>query len=256
MTPERFWQLVATLGGRVDDALADQLEDRLADGEAEAFGEAVQQRVDDLLAACEVPPSHGGDTAEWIAAAVVAAGEEVYRRTLAAGGVLDPATWDWHEAEALLVVGHPELDPAPDDEGHWHGETPDLPLTFQWQSERVPPGVRTTWGADTAEVLGALGVAFDPAFGQVPAHDPHLVDVAADLGPAALQRHLVVSEDVEEPRWLLYPEAGDPEHLVLVVPVDLLLEEEDRRPVYAELLAALDAALAELSELPGDSPAS
>ena len=27
-------------------------------------------------------------------------------------------------------MGHPELDPAPDDEAHWHGETPDLPLTF------------------------------------------------------------------------------------------------------------------------------
>lgn len=244
MTPQRFWELVASLGGRVDDVSAEQLEDRLDPAEAEAFGDHVQQHVDALLARCEVPSSHGGDTAEWIAAAVVAAGEEVYRRTLQRGGLLDPAAWEWEEAEALLVVGHPELDPVDDGPGG----TPDLPMTFQWHSGQVPPGVRTVWDPQTADVLGTLGVAFDPAFGQVPATDPHFVEVVSGLPPAALQRHLVVSEDVEEPRWLLFPEHGEPEHLVLVVPVGPLLEEEDRRPLYLELLEAVDAALAEISE--------
>lgn len=248
MTPERFWKLVATLEGRVDDARAEALEDRLGAGEAEAFADHVQQRVDALLERCDVPASHSGDAAEWLAAAVVAAGAETYHRTLAESTPLDPSSWDWEEAEALLVVGHHELDPGQEqDDSHWRDDTPDLPLTFQWQAEQVPRDVRTMWGL-TAEAVRELGVAFDPAFGQVPAIDPHFTEVVAERPAATLERHLIVSDDVAEPQWLLFPEGGAPEHLVLVVPPGPLLEQQDRRPIYRELLAAFDAALADVSE--------
>lgn len=253
MTPDRFWELVATLGGHVDDARAEALEDRLAADEGGPFGEAVQEHVDRLLQRCPVPPSHGGDAAEWMAAAVVAAGREIYERTLAAGTTLHPDAWDWEDAEALLVVGHDELDPgSAGEDGHWQGGTSELPVTFQWRSLRVAPGVLTVWDEVSAAVQDELGTGVDPAWGRIPAVDPHFVEVVeAHARPAAaVERHVVVSDDVVEPTWQLFPEAGDPEHVVLSVPPDPLLAVEDRRPLYRELVEALDAAVSEVPEVP------
>ncbi|GAW50518.1 MULTISPECIES: hypothetical protein [unclassified Nocardioides] len=86
MDDTRFWQLVDLLGGTADERTVPVLEaDLAASGDAEGFLDALQVTVDDLLARCPVPGSHEGDTAEWIAAAVVAAGRETYERTIAAG---------------------------------------------------------------------------------------------------------------------------------------------------------------------------
>jgi hypothetical protein len=246
----RFWELVGTLGGVADDAGAEALEDRLGVGEGEPFADPVSRHVSALLARCSLPTSHEGDAAEWVAAAVVAAGRHAYERVLDAGGRLDPDDWAWDEAEALLVVGHPELDPAeePTDPEGWRGTTPDLPISFQWHAAQVAPGVLTRWGNAASEVKVEMGVAHDPAWGRVPALDAQFVECVEDAPwEAALERHVIVSDTVTEPEWLLFPQAGEPEHLVLVVPVGPLLEAEDRRPLYRELVEAFAEALAEVS---------
>ena len=105
MTPDRFWRLVELLAGTADEETVPRLEAALAPGEHETFADAVQDHVDRLLARREVPGSHAGDTAEHLAAAVVAAGRDTYERELALDAPLDPGRWRWEEAERLLVAG-------------------------------------------------------------------------------------------------------------------------------------------------------
>ncbi|TIC84065.1 hypothetical protein [Nocardioides sp. GY 10127] len=244
MTPEEFWSHVAGLGGVADDASVEALVERLTAEEAEAFAERVESLVEELLRACDVPSSHTGDTAEWLAAAVVAAGRETYEATLAAGAPLDPDRWAWDEAEALLVVAPVEGE---DEAFDLAGEPA---VTFQWLHLTSPEDVETAYDENVAEVTGALGIGPDPAFGPVPASDPAFDRALArhQEWPAGSPRlHLAVLEGFEEPTPTLWPSVEEPEHVVLVVPPAMLLEAINRVEVYDWLLTGLEGLARELS---------
>ena len=111
MDEDDFWGFVARLGGVADDATCRALHvEVVSAGRAAEFGTAVDAHVERLLSRCSVPYSHQGDTAEWIAAAVIAAGRSRYEEILAAGKKLRPRDWRWEDAEALLVVGFVDED--------------------------------------------------------------------------------------------------------------------------------------------------
>ncbi|MCL8024769.1 hypothetical protein [Nocardioides bruguierae] len=249
MTPEEFWAHVDSLGGVADDGTVEDLVERLSTAEAEAFAERVEVLVEELLRACDVPGTHTGDTAEWLAAAVIAAGRETYEATLAAGEPLDPERWAWDEAEALLVVAPVEGE----DEAFGLPATP--PVTFQWLHLTSPDDVETAYDENVAEVTGALGIGPDPAFGPVPASDPAFDRALArhqDWPTAAPQLHLAVMEGFDEPTPTLWPNVEEPEHVVLVVPPPMLLEAINRVEVYDWLLTGLEGLARELA---GGAPA-
>jgi hypothetical protein len=242
MDEARFWELVDLLGGTADDTTTPRLAAALVEqDEVDAFGEHVDVLVAQLLAACDVPASHDGDAAEWIAAAVIARGRATYEATLAAGGELDPDAWAWAEAEDLLVVGmtgEPE-DAGPFDDG----------LTLQWKSLEVPVGVETVWDPDDDEH------GDDPAYGLVPtsdeawaaalgvlATDEEFQRRRAALEPLAL--HVVV-RDVEELELSAWPEPDAVESVVLAVPVSLVLAEESRVEAYLDAVVTLMTAVQE-----------
>ncbi len=233
METTRFWELVDLLGGVADDDTTPRLDAALADEtEAEEFADLVEEAVHRLLERCAVPPSHAGDTAEWIAAAVVASGRTTYERTLAAGGLLSPDDWAWAEAENLLVAGLSD-----DEEGAGEAD-----LTLQWCSSTVPPGVSTAFEAD-------LDFGDDPAWGRVVTHDEAweaalgLLDEDAEyltrresLGDIRL--HIVV-RDVEEMELSAWPEPESVEDVVLVVPAPLILAEDSRVDGYLEAVVTI-----------------
>lgn len=248
MDEARFWELVDLLGGTVDDTTTPRLAAELVENdEVDAFGDHVDVLVAQLLAACEVPLSHGGDGAEWIAAAVIARGRTTYERTLAAGGVLDPDEWAWDEAENLLVVG---LSGEPDDPGPF-GDS----LTLQWKSREVPVGVETVWdpdddrhGDDPAHgLVPTSDEAWDAALG-VLATDAEFQRRRAALEPLAL--HVVV-RDVEELELSAWPEPDAVESVVLAVPVTLVLAEESRVEAYLDAVVTLMTAVQEALGDPG-----
>ena len=104
MGPARFWDLIDSLGGVADDQTTGPLHELLvASGEGDAFRSTLEDLVRALLDTCDVPPLYRGDTSEWIAAAVVARGRDVYERVLAAGADLDPEEWAWGESEAIKM---------------------------------------------------------------------------------------------------------------------------------------------------------
>lgn len=230
MEPTRFWALVDLLGGVADDDTTPRLDAALADeAEAEEFTDLVQEAVHRLLERCTVPPSHAGDTAEWVAAAVVASGRATYERTLAAGGLLRPDDWAWAEAENLLVAGLADEDAR---DG----------LTLQWCSTTVPPGVSTAFDADR-------DLGDDPAHGLVATHDEAwetALDLLAEdaeylsrresLGDIRL--HVVV-RDVEEMELSAWPEPEAVEDVVLVVPAPLILAEDSRVDAYLEAVVTV-----------------
>ena len=81
MDEARFWRLVDVLGGTADDTSTARLAAELVEhDEVDAFGDHLDVLVAQLLAACDVPVTHDGDTAEWIAAAVIARGRDTYER--------------------------------------------------------------------------------------------------------------------------------------------------------------------------------
>lgn len=254
MTPERFWRLVELLEGTPDAASVARLEAALAPGEEETFADAVQEHVDRLLARREVPATHAGDTAEHVAAAVVAAGRAAYERELALDDPLDPAQWPWADAEALLVAGH---DPAVAHQQEWTDEDDELSeqlgVWLQWRSVQVPDGVLTSWGAEVAEIDGVLGD--DPAFGRVPAADPQWHEALQQLAEdpefhrrreavSGLDLHVVV-RDTDEATLTAYPDADAAEHAVLVVPVEAMTAEPDRVEAYVEAVVTLLVSLTE-----------
>jgi hypothetical protein len=234
----RFWELVDLLGGTADDASTPRLAAALVEhDEAEGFSDHLDVLVAQLLATCDVPPSHEGDTAEWIACAVVASGRATYDRVLAAGAPLDPDDWDWAEAEDLLVVGEEQAD-APLD-----------PLTLQWKSRQVPVGVETVWDPDD----DAHGD--DPAYGLVPTSDEawnaalgvlgtdaEFLRRRAELEPLAL--HVVV-RDVDEVELSAWPDPAAAESVVLAVPVTMVLAEESRVEAYLDAVVTIMTAVQE-----------
>lgn len=255
MTPERFWRLVELLDGTADEESVSRLEASLAPGEQETLADAVQEHVDRLLARREVPASHAGDTAEHLAAAVVACGRSTYERELALDEPLDPAQWRWSDAEALLLAGH---DLTGEQQEEWTGEvdgelSDQLGIHLQWRSTQVPDGVLTSWGEEVAEVDGVLGD--DPDFGRVPADDPHwreaLLRLAEDpefhrrrAAVADLELHVVV-RDTDEATLTAYPDAEAAEHAVLVLPVAMMTADPDRVEAYVEAVVTLLVSLTE-----------
>jgi hypothetical protein len=240
MDESRFWRLVDLLGGTADDASTARLATELAEhDEVGAFGDHVDVLVAQLLAACDVPVTHDGDTAEWIAAAVIASGRESYERTLAAGAELDPDAWPWTEAGSLLVVGLSDADTIPGDDR----------LTLQWKSREVPVGVETLWDPDHDEH------GDDPAFGLVPTADEAweaalgvlMTDEEFQRRRAALEPialHVVV-RDVEELELSAWPDADAVESVVLAVPVSLVLAEESRVEAYLDAVVTIMTAVQE-----------
>ena len=245
MTPDRFWRLVELLDGTADEQSVPRLEAAMAPGEQETFADVVQDHVDRLLARREVPGSHAGDTAEHLAAAVVAAGRDTYERELALDSPLDPDWWRWEEAEALLVAGLTE----DEDEPHEGvGDLADqLGIHLQWRSLQVPDGVLTSWGEEVAEIDGVLGD--DPAFGRVPADDPHWHEALQRLAEdpefhrrraavADLELHVVV-RDTDEATLSAFPDADAAEHVVLVVPREAMTADPDRTEAYVEAVVTM-----------------
>ncbi len=243
METARFWELIALLDGTADDTSTARLDDALAGtDEAEPFTDHLDVLVAQLLAACDVPPSHEGDTAEWIACAVVASGQESYARTLAAGDLLDPDEWAWSEAEALLVVGEPADHAGPAGPG-------DDRLTLQWKSREVPVGVETVWDPASDRLDD------DPSHGLVPTSDEAwdaalgvlMTDAEfqrrhAALDPIAL--HLVV-RDVEELELSAWPTPESVTSVVLAVPVAMVLGEESRVEAYLDAVVTIMTAVQE-----------
>lgn len=185
MTPERFWQLVDTLGGVADDETCARLHDLLIEsGEGEAFGEVLDELVETLLAQCRWPAEvRGSDAASWVAAAVVAAGRDAHDAVLVRREI-DLEQWHWDEAEALLVAGFDQAGVAeghgpPDDHG---APVPPVAVTLQWLSVPSPPRLRTAH--DRGPVM-VIDLGDDPALGQRPVHDPDWVEARSVLAADA-----------------------------------------------------------------------
>lgn len=185
MTPERFWQLVDTLGGVADDATCARLDELLrSTGEGEAFGDLLEDVVDTLVAECRWPDEvRGGDAMSWVAAAVVAGGRASYDEVRARREV-DLDRWEWGEAEALLVVGLAETEA---DEGHgppeYHGApVPPVSVTLQWLSFPSPPRLATTH--DRGPVM-IIDFGDHPDLGRKPVRDPDWVEAQSVLAADA-----------------------------------------------------------------------
>ncbi|MEN8707382.1 MAG: hypothetical protein ABF306_14700 [Nocardioides marinisabuli] len=252
MTPDRFWRLIDLLDGTADEESVQLIEAALAPGEEETFADAVLDHVDRLLARREALVAHACDSPYPVAAAVVAAGREVYERELTLDGPLDPAQWQAHESEELLVVGLGEPDPSRP-RGSDQTWAEQLGLHLQWRSTQVPEGVLTSWGAEIAELDGVVGD--DPAFGRIPTDDPQwheaLSRLAADPefhrrreAVADLELHVVV-RDTDEATLSAYPDAEAAEHVVLVVPVGALTADADRAEAYVEAVVTMLVSLTE-----------
>ncbi|MBB6629216.1 hypothetical protein H5V45_17955 [Nocardioides sp. KIGAM211] len=245
MESARFWELVDVLGGVADDRTVPRLEAVLVEsGESEEFLDLVEDKVRQLLTACTVPPSHAGDTAEWLAAAVVASGRSRYEHVLSAGGPLDPDDWAWAEAEHLLVAG-------------FLTDLEQVGLTLQWKSRQVPVGVETSWRPDDdagddpgLPLVATTDEAWEAALG-VLLDDEEFAARRARLHGIAL--HVVV-RDVEEMEISAWEGAGEDEDdtsgdddsaegvvsdVVLVVPVAMVVAEESRVEAYLQAVVTL-----------------
>lgn len=243
MTPERFWELVATLGGRADDATTPALDGAVrASGEGDDFGDLVDEHVERLLQRCDVPPSHRGDSAEWIAAAVIAAGRETYERTLAAGAVLLPHEWQWEEAENLLVVGFTATEG--EEESHQPGmEGQHLGVTLEWKTTDLPVGVTSFFDPSLDlfgdDPRGGYAVTADPSWAEA------ILRIDADLEfhrrratISDVGLHLKVRECAEV---ALTPWPSDEvvDDVVMSLPRDLFTDAEQRVEVYVEAVVEL-----------------
>ena len=171
MTPERFWELVGTLGGVADDASCARLDALLREtGEGPAFADVLEEQVDPLVSRCAWPADLArSDARYWVAAAVVAAGEEA-RGSVLASGALDPDQWQWAEAEALLVAGVPDdADDASDGPANDGAPIPPVDVALQWLAFPVPEGVD---GPGEGDLIAAIDLGDDPSWGRRPVHDP------------------------------------------------------------------------------------
>jgi len=256
----RFWALVDLLGGIADDATVDRLEASLAPREVEPFVDRVYELVAALLERCDVPASHRGDTAEWIGAAVVAAGRATYERTLAAGDRLDPEAWAWGEAESLLVTGvqedgeHDEDGEAGesdyvDEDDHLAAALADkLGLSLRWCSTDVAAGVVTSFdpAADSGDDPDQAAVwTLDDEWTTTLAvldGDPEFHRRRTAL--AAVGLHVVV-RDAEEATLMAWPNDEEVQAVVMTVPVEVVLAAPTRHDAYLEAVIALVTSVGE-----------
>lgn len=172
MSPDRFWELVGSLGGVADDASCARLDALLrATGEGPDFGDRLDALVESLVRGCRWPRDiAGSDTMSWVAAAVVAAGHEACERVLAAQRI-EPDEWDWAEAEALLVAGFEESPEDAQDAPEDHGEAvPPVGVTLQWLALPAPEGVHGPYD-DDLDGPPPMDPGDDPAWGRRPVRD-------------------------------------------------------------------------------------
>jgi hypothetical protein len=239
---DEFWAYVARLGGVADDTTCRPLHDVLVrDGRGPEFGAAVDEHVRRLLGACKVPFTHQGDTAEWIAAAVIAAGRPTYEKTLAAGKKLRPADWAWDAAEALLVAG------SVDDHTISGPAQPEATLSasLQWNARPAPEGVTTSWEPFADAIASMMGPLDHPSAGRSVCDDPEwdaaLELAGADTGILVWARnaglHLtLVVRDVPTGEYRRFAEQGQ---VMRVVPLAEALAAQPRRDLYLAELRAL-----------------
>ncbi|GEP37909.1 hypothetical protein NPS01_15720 [Nocardioides psychrotolerans] len=236
MSPERFWELVETLDGVADDTTTPALDRMLRDhGEGENFLDLVEEHVERILERCEVPASHQGDTAEWIAAAVIAAGRAEHDRVLLSGAALVPDDWAWAEAENLLVAGaaHDQDTPLP-------GSL--LGLTLEWKTTDLPADMESTFDPR----LDRAGD--DPRHGRTITHDPAWAEAVlrldadpefhrrrASIGDVGLHLKVREAEEMELTPW---PSEDQVDDVVLSVPV-AAFTAKDRVDVYVRAVAEL-----------------
>lgn len=236
MFPDRFWELVGTLGGVADDTTTPALDRALGEsGEGENFLDLVEEHVERILERCEVPASHQGDTAEWIAAAVIAAGRAEHDRVLASGAPLVPDEWAWAEAENLLVAGMPHEADSP------------LPgtrigITLEWKALDLPVDMESTfdpvldWAGD--DPRHGHSVTLDPAWTEAVLRleaDPEFQrrrEAIADVG-----LHLKVRE-ADEMVLTPWPAPDQVDDVVLSVPI-AAFTDQDRTDVYGQVVAEL-----------------
>jgi len=238
---DEFWALVARLDGVADQTSCRALHDELvATGGGEAFGDAVDEHVERLLEACSLPELYQGDTAEWVAAAVLASGRATYEATLATGGELTVGQWEWQAAEALLVTGFVDPDDAPGDGSPGSA----LPASLQWNAGSLPDGVTTTWESWLDGLAAAMGQLDHPSMGQTVSTDPEWDAAVAAAGDALASArdtgvHLaLVVRDVNEAESRRYSELR---HAMRIVPAAEVLAAPTRREVYLRELRALAA---------------
>lgn len=247
MTPERFWELVATLGGSAGDASTPALDLALrTTGEGDEFSDLVEHHVDRLLEQCDIPPSHHGDTSEWIAAAVIAEGRETYERTLAAGGLLNPDDWRWEEAENLLVVGFVDEE----DEDEQPGlEGQHLGVTLEWKTLDLPAEVTSffdpsldLFGDDPA---GGYAVTADPAWAEAMLRidaDQEFHRRRATISDVGL--HLKVRE-CDEVVLTPWPSDEQVDDVVMTLPREMFTDAEQRADLYVDAVVDLVLAVQE-----------
>jgi hypothetical protein len=239
---DEFWDHIDRLGGVADTTSCRGLHAELvASGRGRAFGDAVDEHVSRLLERCNVPFSHQGDTAEWIAAAVIASGRSTYEKTLAAGKKLKPGDWAWDDAESLLVTGFV-------DDGSNAGT--DLPeatelASLQWNAGQVPDGVTTSWEPFVDQIAQTMGELDHPNAGRSVCNDLEWIaaieEADADTGILVWARnarlHLaLVIREVDEGENRRYP---DYQQVMRIVPVSKILEAPSRRDAYLRELRAL-----------------
>jgi hypothetical protein len=227
---DEFWEFVQRLGGVADAASCMALELELgAAGRGLEFCDAVEVHVRRLLAACTLPEDLWGDSAEWLAAALIAAGRTTYEENVSSGARIDPDAWNWDESEALLSTGFP----------HEPGSLSASDLlesvaSLQWNAEQVPDGVSTSW----EPFVDMFGAGDDPMLGRSVVTDPEWDQALAQLGPdTGTSLHLaLVVRDLPEAENLRWPE----HHQVMRrVPVSEVLGSNSRRDVYLRELKAL-----------------
>lgn len=236
MSPERFWELVDILGGVADDTTTPALDRELGESdEGEDFLALVQARVEQLLERCPVPESHQGDTAEWIAAAVIAAGRAEHDRVLSSGAPLVPDEWAWAEAENLLVVGmpHEAEEPRP-------GAL--LGLSLEWKTTDLPAGIESTFDP-LMEWTGD-----DPAYGRTVTVDPEWTEAVLrlDADPEFHRRRTTIADvglhlkvrEADEMVLTPWPSPEQVDDVVLSVPVGMFAGQ-DRTEVYVQAVAEL-----------------
>lgn len=244
MDDATYWQLIDLLGGVAEEATVTRLEKELSLRSAEdreAFLHRTQALVDELLARCEVPPSHAGDTAEWIAAAVIAQGRETYERTLETGRRLVPAAWEWDDAEWLLVAGI-DLDAVVPDSPEGIGNSGLVGLT--WLARWAPEGLEEHVDDLRQDPYGYGFRPFpDPAWAA--AWEQLLTDddVAPHLEFMAQWELRIAIVDGEELELAVWPSPERAELVELMLPVDLFRAEPSREEGYAKAVRTLLGAL-------------
>lgn len=247
MTPDRFWELVATLGGTADDATTTVLDAALREsGEGEDFGDLVDEHVERLLQSCSLPFSHQGDGGEWVAAAVIAAGRETYERTLAAGGLLNPDDWRWDEAENLLVAGFVDNE----DEDEQPGlEGQHLGVTLEWKTADLPTGVTSYFDASLDlfgdDPRGGYAVTADPAWAEAMLRldaDAEFHRRRASISDVGLHLKVRESDEVELTPW---PSDEVIDDVVMTLPREMFTDAEQRVEAYVDAVVELVLAVQE-----------